>query len=176
MPDQEMTKTDAKDVPLDVNTSGLTKEAKEMFDAIAIRAYQIFEAQGRPHGRDLEHWLQAEAELFDRPSCTLVESKDGVTVLAEVSGFAPKELEVDLEPQRVTIIGKHRVAPEHKGNGCSSAQKGVRNLLQTLQLPVEVDMHRATASLSRGILELDLKKAATAKRVRPGAGSFRHVV
>lgn len=30
---------------------------------IAVRAYEIWEKQGRPHGRDQEHWLQAAAEL-----------------------------------------------------------------------------------------------------------------
>lgn len=32
-------------------------------DAVAQRAYEIFEREGRPHGRDVEHWLRAEAEL-----------------------------------------------------------------------------------------------------------------
>ena len=31
--------------------------------AIAIRAYQLFLENGGVHGRDVEHWLQAEAEL-----------------------------------------------------------------------------------------------------------------
>ena len=30
---------------------------------VAVRAYEIWEKQGRPHGRDREHWLQAAAEL-----------------------------------------------------------------------------------------------------------------
>jgi len=29
---------------------------------IRTRAYSIWEAEGRPHGRDLDHWLQAEME------------------------------------------------------------------------------------------------------------------
>jgi len=33
---------------------------------IAHRAYELFLAAGGPHGRDLEHWLQAESELRDR--------------------------------------------------------------------------------------------------------------
>jgi hypothetical protein len=32
-------------------------------DAIRERAYQIWEHEGRPHGKDFEHWLQAEREL-----------------------------------------------------------------------------------------------------------------
>ena len=32
-------------------------------ETIQIRAYQIWEAEGRPHGRDQAHWYQAEREL-----------------------------------------------------------------------------------------------------------------
>jgi hypothetical protein len=32
-------------------------------DAIARRAYELWENEGRPEGSDLRHWLQAEAEL-----------------------------------------------------------------------------------------------------------------
>jgi hypothetical protein len=33
---------------------------------IAHRAYELFLSSGAMHGRDLEHWLQAESELRDR--------------------------------------------------------------------------------------------------------------
>ena len=32
-------------------------------DRIAARAYEIWQASGRPHGRDRDHWFQAEREL-----------------------------------------------------------------------------------------------------------------
>jgi hypothetical protein len=32
---------------------------------IAVRAYQVWEAAGRPSGRAVEHWLAAEALLRD---------------------------------------------------------------------------------------------------------------
>jgi len=32
-------------------------------DVIRIRAYQIWEREGRPSGRDYEHWVQAQVEL-----------------------------------------------------------------------------------------------------------------
>jgi hypothetical protein len=37
-------------------------------DQIRRRAYEIYEASGRPQGRDREHWLQAEAEIRGRQS------------------------------------------------------------------------------------------------------------
>lgn len=32
-------------------------------EQIAARAYEIFIERGRPQGRDLDHWLEAEAQL-----------------------------------------------------------------------------------------------------------------
>ncbi len=33
---------------------------------IANRAYHIWEQEGRPHGRDFDHWLAAEREVSER--------------------------------------------------------------------------------------------------------------
>ena len=32
-------------------------------EAVKERAYQIWVREGRPHGRDFEHWVQAQVEL-----------------------------------------------------------------------------------------------------------------
>jgi hypothetical protein len=32
-------------------------------ERIAARAYGIWEREGRPHGRDLDHWLSARTEI-----------------------------------------------------------------------------------------------------------------
>jgi hypothetical protein len=39
------------------------KEAEESRRKTEERAYAIWEAEGRPHGCDLDHWLKAEAEI-----------------------------------------------------------------------------------------------------------------
>ncbi len=39
------------------------KPATLASDKIAARAYEIWLANGRPHGRDQEFWFQAEREL-----------------------------------------------------------------------------------------------------------------
>jgi hypothetical protein len=35
----------------------------EFREQVSQRAFEIWEQEGRPEGRDLEHWLAAEAEL-----------------------------------------------------------------------------------------------------------------
>ncbi len=37
-------------------------------EAIAARAYELFERDGRSHGHDLDHWLEAERQLVPAPA------------------------------------------------------------------------------------------------------------
>jgi hypothetical protein len=40
-------------------------------EQIRKRAYEIWEGEGRPHGRDMLHWAQAETEF--RPPLRVIE-------------------------------------------------------------------------------------------------------
>ena len=41
-------------------------EARRIKQEITLRAQEIWEQTGRPSGRDLEFWLQAESEISER--------------------------------------------------------------------------------------------------------------
>lgn len=47
----------------EISTSNQMKNSKPTQEEISARAYQIFVERGCPEGRDLEHWLEAEAQL-----------------------------------------------------------------------------------------------------------------
>ena len=162
MQERELPKHRGSEAPIAIKSAGLSSDAKEMYEMIAKRAYEIFESKGRRAGRDMEHWLQAEGELFDRKPIDYRESPDGVVLFADVTGFSPRELEVDLEPKRVTIIGKHQSQSEQTTGSSALSEKRATRLLRTLQLPVEIDTRRASARLNGGILELDVRKALAA--------------
>lgn len=38
--------------------------AEALHKQVAERAYALWESEGRPHGRDLDHWRQAECEIM----------------------------------------------------------------------------------------------------------------
>jgi len=40
-------------------------ELHSSHEAIAVRAYEIFMGRGGVHGRDLEHWFEAERQLME---------------------------------------------------------------------------------------------------------------
>ena len=46
---------------------------------IAIRAYEIWESQGRPHGHDAAHWRQAEQDIMTCLAETTPAASNGVT-------------------------------------------------------------------------------------------------
>ena len=37
-------------------------------EKVLKKAYEIWEAEGRPHGRDMEHWLKAELMIGGTPA------------------------------------------------------------------------------------------------------------
>ncbi|MGY2903576.1 DUF2934 domain-containing protein [Bradyrhizobium sp. URHC0002] len=41
-------------------------EARRTRQAVSARAHELWEQNGRPPGRDLEFWLQAESEIGER--------------------------------------------------------------------------------------------------------------
>lgn len=164
MRERELVRNQTSEPPIAIRTAGLSVEAMKMFDSIARRAHEIFESKGRVRGRDLDDWIQAEAELFQLMPFDVSESGEGLTVRTEVRGFAPRELEIDVEPRRVTILGKHKRNEETRTDSSVRSDKHSNQLLRCLQLPVDVDTRHVTARLRRGILELEMKKAIPANQ------------
>lgn len=67
-------------------------EANPVRDPIAALAYQIYLQEGRPEGRDVQHWTEAEAQLAAISPVTVkteLKVTTEVTVKNEV-GLIPK--------------------------------------------------------------------------------------
>lgn len=168
MQEQESIQNQYREPQVSIHADGLSTEARELFDCVARRAYEIFESKGRPLGTDLENWFQAEQELFERTPLQLSESANQLSLAADVHNYMSKELEVDLEPRRVTIIGR-RDASGRKQGGDGHTKKS--RMLLSLQLPFEVDPHHATARMKRGVLQLNIAKIPGAQASRPQAAA-----
>jgi len=132
--------------------------------AITRRAYEIFEANGRRFGRDLEDWFKAEMELLHPVHVSITESEDDLEVKAELPGFNEKEIEVGVEPCRLTITGKRETRKEKKGKAVYS-ELCSDQIMRIVDLPANVDAGKATATLKNGVLHLTLPKAARAKTI-----------
>jgi HSP20 family molecular chaperone IbpA len=134
----------------------LQSKVQKLQLAIARRAHELFEARGREHGRDLEDWLQAESELLCPTSIAMSESKDRVSVRANVAGFDQSEIEVSVEPSRVIILGKKKQATRETEPGPTERGSQPDHILEVIDLATEVLPERVVVEWKEGELILEL--------------------
>jgi len=96
----------------------------------------------------------------------MAESDDNLTVRAEAPGFSNNELEINVEPRKLTIVGKHEAQEERKKAKTIYSERCAKEILRVVYLPADVDSSKASATLKDGILNVELPKAAHAKTVR----------
>jgi HSP20 family protein len=152
-------------VPVRQGSIDLMEQFDKVYDSIAQRAFELFQHNGRWSGHELDDWLRAEAELLHPLHLEMMESDADVTVVAEVPGFSAKDLDIKVEPRRLTIAGRREVKGEKNGRKirsecCSDL------ILRSVNLPTDVDTAKVTATIKDGILLVDLPKAAHTKAVR----------
>jgi len=145
--------------PLTLDERRLNKLAER----ISRRAYEIFEENGKVFGRDLEDWFKAESEILPPLQLRMKEKEDSLTIEAETPGFSAKDLEVSLEPWRLSISGKKETKEEQKKGQTTYQAQSTNELLRVIDLPSEIDSTRAIATLKNGLLEIKLPKAAKSR-------------
>jgi HSP20 family protein len=161
------TKTALEPVPAKtVEPKSMFEEFDQVFNAIGRRAFEIFEGKGRSFGHELEHWLNAESEFLHPVKVNMTESGDAFAIQAELPGFTAKNLEVQIEGQRLTIRGERESSEEQKKGKTVYQEHRSDKILRVIDLPSEVDASKATAALKNGMLELQVPKSAKAKSTR----------
>lgn len=152
---QPETATPVKVVP----AQDLTERLNGMKEAIARRAYEIFESHGRTHGHDVDDWLRAESELLHHFPHTVAETESACIIFAELPGFwDASELLVGVGPHRVIVYGEREVQVTFSDNSGTRMEHRPQSILRVLDLTVSVDPSRATASLSKNALEIVMPK------------------
>jgi HSP20 family molecular chaperone IbpA len=143
-----------------VTPEAVLGRVQETLDALARRAYEIFETEGRVAGRDRENWLRAEMELLHPARLEIARTPRGLRLCAEVHGFRASDLHVCVEPHRVTIVAERREAGKRTSGKTIYSERRAERILRYVDLPVAVDAARATAVLKSGVCELSLPLAA----------------
>ena len=144
----------------------LTERMDNFYNQLVRRVFDVFEDNGKLLPRDFDHWLKSETEMFRLVKVELNETDEMFTVKAEVPGFAPKELEINAEPSRLTITGKKELKEEKKTEKTIYTEMKTNEIFRVIDLPVDIDTSKVTSTLKDGVLELKLPKAATARKVR----------
>lgn len=97
------------------------------------------------------------------PKLDLSETKDAVVVKAEVPGIEPKEIQVSVKDQVLTISGEKEQHKEEKDERFYRMECAYGAFSRSLRMPVAVDAGKVTATFKNGLLTVTLPKAPTAK-------------
>jgi len=140
------------------STENLMQRIQRLNDAISRRAFELFEQDGGVDGQDQRHWLEAERELLHPMHVRMDDSDKEIVLHAEVPGFTADDLEVNVEPRRITIAGKRAsITKKEKDNG-SYVRECSDEIFQTVELPSEVNAVKVSAILKDGVLNIQLPK------------------
>jgi HSP20 family protein len=145
-------------------TESLTERANRLFEAISRRAFELFERDGRADGHDVSHWVEAENEFLHPVPINMEETENEIAVHAEVPGFTASDLEVNVEPRRLTITGKRESKMENKETEFQYTEERSDEIFRSFELPSEVNASKVSATLRDGILDIQLPKLESKKR------------
>ena len=97
-----------------------------------------------------------------QPLADIVETDEGVTLMLEMPGVVPDDVDVTLEKRVLTIRGKVRPTSTEKLQ-LAYAEYGEGDYERSFTLSEDFDPERIEASVSHGVLTLSLPRAAETK-------------
>jgi HSP20 family protein len=154
-------------VPVKQSATGdIFDQIQQTYDSIARRAFEIFNNNGRWPGNELDDWFRAESEMLHPVHLEVTESDESLTVQAEVPGFNTRELEINVEPRKLTISGKHEAREQNKKGKTIYSERCAKEILRIVNLPAEIDSSKVSAILKDGVLSIEMPKTAHARAVR----------
>jgi HSP20 family protein len=138
--------------------------------------------------RDIERWepfreidtLQRQINrLFDRliptnggeraaitfvPAAELAETDDAIHLKLEVPGLEPKDINVEVTPEAVSISGERKTETKTEEHGVTRTEFRYGKFQRVIPLPTLVQNDKVQAEYKDGILRLTLPKSETEKQ------------
>lgn len=96
------------------------------------------------------------------PSLDISESDTDITVRAEVPGVDPKDLDIQVAGQVLTVSGEKKETTEAKGEDFYRTERCFGSFRRSVQLPRLVDCERISAEHKNGVLLIRLPKRESA--------------
>jgi HSP20 family protein len=100
-------------------------------------------------------------EQFIVPSATVLENADGYTLEVEMPGVNKETLEMWVENNELTIVGR-RSLPGVEGT-LLHRESRAENFRRTFELDPSIDAEKISAKIEQGVVSLSLPKAEQVK-------------
>jgi HSP20 family molecular chaperone IbpA len=136
-----------------IMTVSSAEQTRRIEQAIARRAYEIFEGRGGMGWHELEDWRQAESEVRCNFCFGLTRSHDAFLIGCDIARFEENSVEIWVAPNQMTICGKP-LQHDKRANPKNHPYRGL--VFRVMALPVAVEPGRVVAKLRRNFLEVRL--------------------
>lgn len=104
---------------------------------------------------------RAQREQFVAPASSVLENGDGYTLQVEMPGVNKEGLEISVENNELTILGR-RSLPTVEGT-MIHRESGRNNFRRTFELDPSIDTGKISAKIEQGVVTLTLPKAEQVK-------------
>jgi HSP20 family protein len=104
---------------------------------------------------------RAQAEQFTSPPASVTEISDGYMLEIEMPGVKKDGLEISVENNELTIIGR-RSLPAVEGTLIHRESRS-ENFRRTFELDPSIDANKISAKIEQGLVKLTLPKAEHVK-------------
>ena len=97
------------------------------------------------------------------PPVDIAEEKDRIVLTAELPGFRPEDIQIQMEGGVLTLRGDRKFEDEKNGRNYHRVERSYGQFVRSFTLPNNVDRERIRADFHDGLLEIDLPKREEAK-------------
>ena len=98
-----------------------------------------------------------------RPSADIAETAENITVKADLPGLEPKDIEVTLSGNLLTIKGEKKKEEEKKNKKYHYSERFHGMFERSFRLPAGVKMDKVEAKFDKGVLTITLPKTEETK-------------
>jgi len=96
------------------------------------------------------------------PTVDIAETDQDVTVRAEIPGINPRDLEISVSGNRLTLAGEKKDHTEKQSKDYYHTESHYGAFRRTIELPSGVDPEQVSAEHSNGVVTIRLKKTRAA--------------
>lgn len=97
------------------------------------------------------------------PSLDVSETKDNLVVKTELPGIDPKDVDISITDNTLTVKGEKKQEKEEKEENYHLIESGYGSFFRSLPLPMEVERDKVKANYKNGVLKITMPKSEKAK-------------